>query len=466
MQEMHYFAKVFLTMNQSDSNYLPLFIFLLALKAAVVIVGIYSGVIGLGPDEAQYWTWSQSLAWGYYSKPPGIAWEIWAGTHLFGNTELGVRFFSVVISFLLSLSVYFLARACELSPKAAFWSGLVMAFCPLGMAASFLATTDGGMVLFWTLALIFITSPLSKEKTPNYYAIGLMIFLGALFKWPIYLLWLLIFLFAIRFPNMRSMHLLGGVALSFLALFSSLIWNISHDWATFRHVTATIQGGHGEEIGTFPILKGNFFEFLGAQAILLSPIWFGLLLTSFVFLIKRYKNIPPAIQFCGVTSLLILGSYSAFSIFQKMQGNWCVFVYPSAIVFLCWFVFDSENGKKCWFVFEREHRKKWLGFGLSLSLLLCFIAVSTVFFPIPFKFNPFKHNLGWEKLRSELEQVGYKPNDHFLFSDKYQMSSILSFYSRGQKRAYFMNLGGVRKNQFSYWPSMSQEQREKPAFLF
>src|SRR5262245_37489018 len=92
---------------------------LLCVKAVVIAAGIYSGIIGLGPDEAQYWTWSQDLAWGYYSKPPGIAWEIWAGTQLLGNTELGVRLFSLIISFLLSLSVYFLAKTCKLTSKGA-----------------------------------------------------------------------------------------------------------------------------------------------------------------------------------------------------------------------------------------------------------------------------------------------------------------------------------------------------------
>ena len=29
--------------------------------------------IDLYVDEVQYWTWSQALAWGYFSKPPVIA---------------------------------------------------------------------------------------------------------------------------------------------------------------------------------------------------------------------------------------------------------------------------------------------------------------------------------------------------------------------------------------------------------
>jgi hypothetical protein len=43
-------------------------------------------------DEAQYWGWSRELAWGYYSKPPGIAAAIRAlgrADAVFGPAEDG-----------------------------------------------------------------------------------------------------------------------------------------------------------------------------------------------------------------------------------------------------------------------------------------------------------------------------------------------------------------------------------------
>src|SRR5438876_80491 len=101
---------------------------ILLLRAALVISGIQELGIGLGPDEAQYWTWSQILDWGYYSKPPGIAWQIKFGTSFFGNTELGVRFVSVVISSLQSLAVYFLAQKAHARVSTAFWAAIIMAW--------------------------------------------------------------------------------------------------------------------------------------------------------------------------------------------------------------------------------------------------------------------------------------------------------------------------------------------------
>ena len=42
-------------------------------------------------DEAQYWDWAQDLDWGYYSKPPIVAWSIAATTAILGNGEFAVR---------------------------------------------------------------------------------------------------------------------------------------------------------------------------------------------------------------------------------------------------------------------------------------------------------------------------------------------------------------------------------------
>ena len=58
---------------------LRLTLWLLVIKAMTCAAFIYSG-IGLMPEEAQYWTWSQDLSYGYYSKPAGIAYEIAFGT--------------------------------------------------------------------------------------------------------------------------------------------------------------------------------------------------------------------------------------------------------------------------------------------------------------------------------------------------------------------------------------------------
>src|SRR5437764_3695623 len=79
-----------------------------------------SGRIELSEDEAYQWLWSKHLALSYFSKPPLIACAQWLGTHLFGDNEFGVRFFSPVCAAIGSLvALRFFAK--HVSPRAGFW---------------------------------------------------------------------------------------------------------------------------------------------------------------------------------------------------------------------------------------------------------------------------------------------------------------------------------------------------------
>lgn len=407
-------------------KFLPILLLLLFIKALFMALLIVSQVIGLGPDEAQYFTWSQSLDFGYYSKPPAVAWMIALGTSLFGPTEFGVRVPALFLSFSLSLAIFYLAKSAKISEKGAFLAAALIAFSPMGFLSSLFMTTDGGFILFWTLACIPILRALSEGKKINFLLVGLAIALGALFKWPIYLLWLL------ALPLFNRSYLLGFL-LSLLGLLPSLYWNVSHDFVTFRHVATQVAGG-GK--------GGNFLEFFASQALLFSPIFFFWLLVAFFKRLKR-KEISKALLFSGWVTLLLLASYSALSFSQKIQANWCLFAYPTAAVFLSAFMSEKPHP-----------RLTVAGFFLSLSLILG--ALMLPFLPLPFRLNPLRHNLGWKNCEQALIKLGYDPQKEWLLSDKYQTTSLLSFYSPHQKRAYFLNLQGTRKNQFSYWPQLEK----------
>lgn len=438
--------------SQMHRNYFFLLLAVLTVKALAIAAVILHAGIGLGPDEAQYWTWSRLLDWGYYSKPPGIAWEIRLGTSLFGNTEFGVRSMPLLIGFAIPLALYLTARCCRLSPQTCFWAAIALAFSPLGILSSFLAITDGGMILFWTLSCAYLVDKIEKQELLSGWVLGLLVFFGALFKWTMYIFWLVIL--AAWLWHRRPKHLFVGALLSLAALLPSLYWNASHDWVTFRHVLATLAGGHAKAKG-----GGNFFEFLGAQIALMSPIFFVMLLMGWRHVLRKKSPMPPGVLFCGRMSLFILAAAAIVSLFMKVQGNWAVFAYPTAFVLLAWYGCLSRG------------KRRWLIGGAALSLLLTFAAFSLPYgqshslVPISYRINPFRHNLGWERLGPILEEAGYDPQKDFLFGDKYQTASILSFYGPEQKRAYFLNLGGARKNQFSFWPDMAKEQKGKRGFF-
>src|SRR6202022_3099343 len=98
---------------------------------------IYASVIDLRTDEAYYWTWSKENVLCYLDHPPMIAWFIRAGTAIFGDTDLGVRFAGLVAMLVTQLLLADIVRRVTgdiravilavLMPEAALYYGLLMA---------------------------------------------------------------------------------------------------------------------------------------------------------------------------------------------------------------------------------------------------------------------------------------------------------------------------------------------------
>ena len=141
------------------------------LRLGYVVIGLLllarlaylaAGRIELSEDEAYQWLWSKHPALSYYSKPPMIAYTQWLGTHIWGDTEFGIRFFPPLISALLgAMMLRFFAR--ELTARTGFMLVLVLSATPLLAVGSVLMTIDPLSVLFWTAALVAGWRAVQKE---------------------------------------------------------------------------------------------------------------------------------------------------------------------------------------------------------------------------------------------------------------------------------------------------------------
>ena len=83
------------TLHAPTPDWRPVTVLVAALTLARLIA-LFTSPLELYPDEAQYWLWSRTLDFGYYSKPPVIAWAIWATTALGGDAEPWVRLSAVM----------------------------------------------------------------------------------------------------------------------------------------------------------------------------------------------------------------------------------------------------------------------------------------------------------------------------------------------------------------------------------
>ena len=70
---------------------------MLFLLILLKIFAIYFTEFGLYGDEAQYWLWSKQISWGYFSKPPLIAWLINLSNQIFGDYDYAIRILAPII---------------------------------------------------------------------------------------------------------------------------------------------------------------------------------------------------------------------------------------------------------------------------------------------------------------------------------------------------------------------------------
>ncbi len=417
----------------------------------IISAFLFSSKVGLFPDEAYYWTWSQTLSNGYYSKPLAIAYQIAFGCSIFGNSEIGARVGSFLLSCFLSMAVFYLAKKAALPEKMAFIAALAFTLTPLGLSSTFLATPDCGALLFWTLSCAIFVDDLMQKRKNRYLLLGLLIGIGALFSWSSFLLWIPILGFSLWYKKTSPVHFLTGFGFSLLALIPSLMWNCTHNFATLYYF---------EDMFTSHTEPHPLY-FIGMQFFLLSPLLMILFTIAFCKMGVLIKKIPPSLLFCFTVSAFTLATAFGISCLRNVQNNWAIFTYPTGFIILL-----SYANMQC------GRFLRWIYGGVVFSCVLFLSLLSILILEkhhhdglaLPYRLNPFNEALGWDNLTASLQQIGFNPKEQFLFSDRYQTASILSFYSPAKTRAYFFDMHHAGKNQFSFWPQMHDNEKDRNGY--
>ena len=221
--------------SATETGYLlPL---LLCLGALLVLrlAAIYFAKIDLGLDEAQYWTWSRELAFGYFSKPPMIAWVIRGATALCGDGVVCIRSASPLLYTISSFVLFLIGREL-FGARVGFWSAIVFDTLPGLSYSSLLITTDVPLILFWTIALYAWVMLVKRQSMGFAVLFGIAVGLGLLTKQAMIYVVLCVACHAIVSREARE-ALKGGravvAALIAIALFApNLMWNAEHGFPT------------------------------------------------------------------------------------------------------------------------------------------------------------------------------------------------------------------------------------------
>lgn len=411
------------------------------------------GPLDLAPDEAHYWEWSRHLDISYYSKGPMVAFIIFLMTSLGEESVFFIRLGAVIISALLSIILYLLARDMFKSERVAFFAALLPQLTPLFSAGSILMTIDPPFLLFWGLTLSCFYRALRFNRL-YWYPAGISLGLGFLSKYSMvfflplalaFLLWHPRYRFWLRRKEPYLAVLLGG----FLC-YPVFLWNARHQWVSFRHLWGQAHSGHG-----FSLSVPGFFEFLGSQVALISPLlFFGLVFSLYQSSYLGFSKRKEEHLILSLTSLPILVFFLLLSLHTKVQPNWAAPAYFSGFISTA-AIFDGRYQ-----ALKDKGRQGTLKLLIVIALVLAAIPTALAHDTrllhqagFPSRWDPTLRLKGWaelgERVGGSWEEMN-SSNKTFIFSDRYQISSELAFYVRGRPTTYCVNLGR-RFNQYDLW---------------
>lgn len=308
-------------------------------------------------DEAQYWLWGQYLDFGYYSKPPLIAWVIRASTELgCSDSAFWIRVSAPILHGATALILgAFAARVFGKRP--ALWVTVSYLTLPIVSLGSLVISTDTVMAPFFAAGLLFYWRLLAAGRPLDAILAGGMIGLAFMSKYAGVYFFMgaglaAIFVSSCR-PSLKNWLLL---LMAFLLVTSpNLIWNLGHDLTTVDHTIDNVgwlrSGGK-----SFELHPKAFLEFFATQFVVMGPVLLIALLRSCW---RPDRKILPLLLF----SVPVIALVCTQALLSKAYGNWAFAAYLAGTVAAV--------------VWLSGRRMRWLWISLSINSALA-IAVPTL----------------------------------------------------------------------------------------
>jgi undecaprenyl-diphosphatase len=407
-------------------------------------------------DEAYYWDWSRQLDWGYYSKPPMIAWIIALATRLGGSTPWAVRLPAVLLG-TCGLLVLYAFTARLFNRRAGFWAAVAAAATPGNTVLSLLMTIDAPFVFCWTAALYTAWRMLERRKDRVFWAVAtaVVIGVGLLSKQTMFGFLALGGLFVLASPEDRqelfrpALWLTAGAAMLFLT--PVIWWNSQHGWVTFQH---TSQHFEAAPMSLWQRVVG-LGEYVGGQFGVVSPITCLLLVAVAAGTLLAYPRLGRRERYLLCFSAVPLAGVLGLSAFRHVEPNWPAAFYTAAISLVAGW---GTGGFNVGPIVDRWRR--WFVPGVGVGAVFC-VGVYAMPFVLPVvglsgtKFDLTVRLRGWRELAQQMDEElsRLEHADHALIitaADR-AAASELAFYMTRQPRVYTYNGTGQIRSQYDLW---------------
>jgi 4-amino-4-deoxy-L-arabinose transferase-like glycosyltransferase len=304
------------------------------LTGAIIVIAamtalriVYASLIDLRTDEAYYWTWSREYALSFLDHPPMISWFIRFGTAIFGDTNLGVRFAGIVAMLVTQLLLADIARRVTrdvraivlalLMPEAALYYGLLMAK----------VAPDVALIPF-AVAMVWALVRLAESGDQRWWlATGLFGGLSLLSKFTVVMMLPAVAAFVLvpdwRWRQLRSLYPWLAALMAMIVFSPVLIWNVQHDWASFRFQAVRATSAHEFSLRTVG-------DYIGLQWGLVGFVLLPVVLSGLAFTAWRGYRAREPVAILLSTAVIVPFLYFLWkSLTLRVGDTWPMFMWPA-----------------------------------------------------------------------------------------------------------------------------------------
>jgi 4-amino-4-deoxy-L-arabinose transferase-like glycosyltransferase len=370
----------------------------------------------LGFDESYYWYWSQSPAFGYYSKPPFMAWMIALTSSVCGDQEICVRLGSLLAYPVTAFIIFLLGRRL-FNERTGLIAGLLFLTMPGVALGNILITTDAFLLLFWAISLLLLFTAVDTNRYLHWILFGICAGLGLMSKYTMVLFapsaLLFFILFRKQWSQFRNPRMYLSAFIALLVFLPNILWNIDNDFPTVRH---TVQISHLDHAG---LQFKQLSHFLVTQFAVFGPIAFAIFIWCSIYLLKKWHNtslhqlLPFALVFLCVISLQ--------AILARANANWAAPTYVAGSLMVAAFLIQSKSRVLLILLFASN---------ILLSVLTYHYdqVLEMTGTPLTSKNDAFRAVRGWKQLGQRVQPLLAEHPDALLLADSRHELAELIYY--------------------------------------
>ena len=400
-------------------------------------------------DEAYYIAWSKNLEFGYWTKPPVIAWIIGLARFACGETQSCIRL-APILSFTISaFIIYAISLKFKQNKTTSLIISLIFFTLPLSFFYGIAATTDSLLLLFWSLSIFFFKSAIEGNNF-SWLFLGLSCGLGLLSKYTMILFGISVFLILLHSEYkiyLKTIWPYITIIITLLVFSPNIWWNYINNFPTFNH-TIEISKADGYEFNFFTLLK-----FLVSQIGLGGPIVF----VFFLFWLFNNNWIKSKDNwFFIMLSIPYFFIISLQAFLSRAHANWAL---PA---FIC-SIFISIKYLK--------HKKNFLIFSffinLSIGILLYHfdkLIVAPLNLTPSIKNDPFWSLRSWPDFSNKVYKIATKEKDFELTiasDDRSVLSELQAVFRLPPESVLGWKKNKVPQNYFEHKFPIQESKRKK-----